>query len=92
MKFPIYMYRQHTGEAVLMPSEDFLNSLKDASLYQLTPWKPEDHPKRCEKCEALTELNVVLKSELKAKDMELDDLRKFVKLQSARSDLQKLKR
>ena len=92
MNFPVYMYRAHTGEAVLMHSEAFLKSLKDAALYQLTPWKAEDHPKRCEKCEALTELNVVLKSELAAKDTELDELRRLSKIQSARLDVQKLKR
>ena len=86
MDFPKWFYRQQTGEAVLMPSEEFFNSLKDKKFWQAEPWRFEDHKNdKAQEIEKLKELIRTLEAELAEKD-------KLIRLLNAKADVQKIKR
>lgn len=71
MDFPQWMYRKGTGEAALIPSQEFLNSMKDSErkLWVTEPWYEELHvsdPKA--EIAKLKQLVETLEEELREKD------------------------
>ncbi len=73
-EWPRWLYRRGTGEPFLCPSQEHLNTMKEKALWQEKPWI-KSNEKKCEKCEKLEEMVILLEAEIKEKNRQIMNLK-----------------